>query len=239
MRKPVTLLLTSIAAVACFAPARATAPTSRPVKILPQNQQALLYFGVYEVAVDELAAQKTVPADLHQKLARRIAAGLADADAILAKSPPPAGGAAGVQQSAGLSQQVSQLTRDCVRDIRQLLDRGQFQAFDERARITMEEVLSLQVVKADTIYVRRDLLDRVGLSDEQRRRVDALLESWHKQMAQLLRTYPYRADDGRGSYFSTELAFQTRQSLRGMLTAEQLKRWDQEILQKAGGKSAR
>ena len=240
MRGSPTLQLVATGAAVSFAIARlAAGPTSRPVRILPQNQQALLFFGVYQVAADQLAADGTIPADIHQKFSDRIAGSRADADAILANAPPPADGAAGVQQSALLSEQVSQLTRACVRDIRQALDREQYQAFDQRARITMEEVLSLQVVKPDTVYVRSDLLGLLELSDQQRRRIDALLGSSHQQMTQILKKYPYRAGDGSGAYLSTQLALETRRSLRGVLTAEQLKRWDQEILNKVGGKRVR
>ena len=220
---------------AAFAGAPA-APMSRPARILPQHQQALLYFGVYQVAADQISADGTIPADLHQKVADRIAAGRSDTDAMLAKASPPGDGPAGVQQSAKLAQEVSQRTRACVRDIRQMLNPDQYKAFDDRARITMEEVLSLQVIKQGTDYVHRDMLGSLGLSAEQQKRVDDLLKSNHQQMTQNLKQYIYRPGDGRGSYLSTEKAFDTRKGLRDILTAEQLKKWDQEILKRYGGK---
>jgi hypothetical protein len=213
-----------------------TAPATRPARILPQNQQALLYFGIYKISADQLAADGTITTELRQKLVDRITAGRADTDSMLASATPPGEGPAGIQQSAKLAQEVSQRTRACVRDIRQMLNGDQYKAFDGRGRITMEEVQSLQVIKADTDYVRRDLLGLLSLSVEQQRQVDALLKSNHQHMIQLMKQYTFRPGEGRGTYLSTEQAFETRAALRKILTVDQLKQWDQEILKRYGGK---
>jgi hypothetical protein len=231
----VGLLLLDAAQVRA-APARAAAAT-RPARILPQHQQALFFFGVYKTAADQIAADLPLPDDLHKKLSDRIAKGRADADAMLAQAQIPRGnGADAIQASAKISEQVNKQTRATVRDIRAMLDKAQYQAFDDRGRITMEEVLSLQVIKEGTDYVRRDVLGAVGLSGEQQRKMDALLKDNHAQMQRIMKQFVHRTDDGRGEYSATELAFKTRDAFRAILTPAQLKTWDAEILRRFGGK---
>jgi hypothetical protein len=227
------VLLLSEAAQSRAAPA--SAPATRPAKILPQHQQALFFFGVYEIAADQIAADLPLAEDLHKKLSDRVTKGRGDTDAMLARAKIPRGnGADAIQASAKISEQVNQQTRAAVRDIRGMLDKNQYQAFDDRGRITMEEVLSLQVIKEGTDYVRRDVLGAVGLSGEQQRKMDALLKENHAQMQRIMKQFVRRLDDGRGEYASTELAFKTRKAFRAILTPAQLKTWDAEILRRFG-----
>ena len=214
----------------------AAAPTSQPAKILPQHQQVLLFFETYLIAADQVAADLHLSKELHQKLTARIEKGRADAEAMLAQAPIPSGnGPDAIQASAKLAQQVSQFTRGTVRDIKAILERDQYKGFDERAHITMEEVLALQVIKSDTDYVHRDVLAGVGLSDEQQKKMDALLKDNQAKMKQTLRQNVHRIDDGHSEYATTELAFVTRASFRAILTADQLKTWDAELLRRFGG----
>jgi hypothetical protein len=213
--------------------APAGAAATRPAKILPQHQQALFFFGVYGTAADQVAADLPLAEDLHKKLSDRVAKDRADADAMLAKAQIPRGnGADAIQASAKISEQMNRQTRAAVRDIRGMLDKDQYQAFDDRARITMEEVLSLQGIKEGTDYVRRDVLGGVGLSGEQQRKMDALLKENHAQMQRIMKQFVHRTDDGRGEYAATELAFKTRDAFRAILTPAQLKTWDGEILRR-------
>src|SRR5690349_15934429 len=84
--------------------APASAPATRPAKILPQHQQVLFFFGVYEIAADQIATDLTLPEDLHKKLSDRIAKGRADAASMLARARiPPGNGPDAIQASAKIS----------------------------------------------------------------------------------------------------------------------------------------
>src|SRR5436190_24307689 len=110
-------LILAIFIVSIFRAAPTTAPSTRPVKILPQHQQALLFFSCYQIAADQMSQERAISDELHQKLLDRIAQGQRDADAVLAAAKLPQKIDDAIPASAKLTEQVNACTRGTVRDI--------------------------------------------------------------------------------------------------------------------------